>query len=72
MLWTARIVLATRERRYQTFWWTTYSTGLRLSEALNLRVGDIDSARGQVHVRAGKGLTIIRVQRDKPRRGAMQ
>lgn len=51
----ARIVLATRERRYQTFWWTTYSMGLRLSEALNLRVGDIDSARGQVHVRAGKG-----------------
>ena len=34
----ARIVLATRERRYQTFWWTTYSMGLRLSEALNLRL----------------------------------
>lgn len=51
----ARIVGATRERRYQTFWWTTYSMGLRLGEALNLRVGDIDSARGQVHVRAGKG-----------------
>jgi integrase/recombinase XerD len=33
----ARIVLATRERRYQTFWWTTYSMGLRLSEALTLR-----------------------------------
>ena len=51
----ARIVGATRERRYQTFWWTTYSMGLRLGEALNLRVGDIDSARKQVHVRAGKG-----------------
>jgi site-specific recombinase XerD len=51
----ARIVAATREPRYRTFWWTTYSLGLRLGEALNLRVGDIDSARGQVHVRAGKG-----------------
>ena len=51
----ARLVLATRERRYQTFWWTTYSLGLRLGEALNLRVGDMDSARGQVHVRNGKG-----------------
>lgn len=51
----ARIILATRERRYQTFWLTTYSLGLRLGETLNLRVGDIDSARGQVHVRAGKG-----------------
>lgn len=51
----ARIILATRERRYQTFWLTTYSLGLRLGETLRLCVGDIDSARGQVHVRAGKG-----------------
>ena len=62
----ARVVLATRERRYQTFclpWqtnqqitgWTTYSLGSALGEALNLRVGDMDSARGQVHVRNGKG-----------------
>jgi integrase/recombinase XerD len=27
----ARIVLSTRERRYQTFWWTTYSMSLRLN-----------------------------------------
>jgi integrase/recombinase XerD len=51
----ARIILGTRERRYQTFFWVTYSLGLRLGESLNLRVGDIDSARGQVHVRDGKG-----------------
>ncbi|MBL8300851.1 MAG: site-specific integrase [Rhodanobacteraceae bacterium] len=51
----ARIIASTRERRYQTFWWTTYRLGLRLGEALNLRVGDIDSARGQVHVRDGRG-----------------
>ena len=51
----ASIVVHTRERRYQTFWWVAYSMGLRLGEALNLRIGDIDGARGQVHVRAGKG-----------------
>lgn len=51
----ARLVKQTRERRYQTFWWTTYSLGLRLGEALNLTVADIDAARGQVHVRGGKG-----------------
>ena len=51
----ARTISSTRERRYQTFWWTAYSLGLRLGEALNLRVGDIDSARSQVHVRDGKG-----------------
>jgi integrase/recombinase XerD len=37
------------------FWLTAYSLGLRLGESLRLRVGDIDSARHQVHVRAGKG-----------------
>lgn len=51
----ARIIRATRARRYQTFWLTAYSMGLRLGEALNLRVGDIDAGRAQVHVRAGKG-----------------
>jgi integrase len=29
--------------------------GLRLSEALNLRVGDIDASREQAHMRNGKG-----------------
>ena len=51
----ARIIGATRERRFQTFWWVSYSMGLRLGETLGLCVGDIDSTRGQVHVRAGKG-----------------
>ena len=51
----ARIVHTTRERRYRTFWWTTYSLGLRLGEALNLRIGDIDAGRCQVHIRNGKG-----------------
>lgn len=51
----ARIILWTRERRYQTFWWATYCLGLRLGETLSLQVGDIDAARGRVHIRAGKG-----------------
>ena len=41
--------------RMKTFFWTTYSLGLRLEEALNLQVGDIDSQRMMVHVHRGKG-----------------
>lgn len=51
----AQIIRASRERRYRTFWLTTYSLGLRLGETLRLRIGDIDSARAQVHIRSGKG-----------------
>lgn len=51
----ARIILGSRQLRYQSFWWVAYSMGLRLSEALYLEVGDIDRARMQVHVRLGKG-----------------
>ncbi|MFN0181164.1 MAG: tyrosine-type recombinase/integrase [Gemmatimonadales bacterium] len=32
-----------------------YGGGLRLGEALGLRVKDVDLARGEVNVRAGKG-----------------
>lgn len=49
------LINGTRELRYQTFLLTAYSMGLRLSEALNLQVGDIDKARMKVHVRLGKG-----------------
>lgn len=34
---------------------TIYSCGLRLSEGLNLEVGDIDSKRMFLHIRGGKG-----------------
>jgi site-specific recombinase XerD len=49
------LINSTRELRYQTFLLTAYSMGLRLGEALNLLVGDIDKARMKVHVRLGKG-----------------
>ena len=50
-----RLIGAARKLRYRVFILTTYSMGLRLGETLALEVGDIDSARGQVHIRRGKG-----------------
>ena len=38
-----------------TYFWTVYSLGLRLEEALNLHVGDIDAERMMVHIHRGKG-----------------
>jgi len=38
-----------------TYMRTVYSCGLRLSEALHIRPGDIDRAAGLLHVRQGKG-----------------
>lgn len=32
------------------FFWTVYSLGLRLNEAIHLQVGDVDAQRGLVHV----------------------
>lgn len=51
----ARIIHATRRFDLRCFTFVTYSLGLRLSETLNLQVGDIDAERRQVHVRLGKG-----------------
>lgn len=45
----------TKKLSYRVYFLTTYSMGLRLSEALNLTVADIDSQRMQVHIRLGKG-----------------
>ncbi|QIL90505.1 tyrosine-type recombinase/integrase [Microbulbifer sp. SH-1] len=50
-----RLINGTRERRYQTFILTCFSMGLRLGEALGIRVADIDSERGLLHVRQAKG-----------------
>lgn len=50
-----QLVINARELRYRVFILTTYSMGLRLTEALSLQVGDIDSGYKRVHVRRGKG-----------------
>lgn len=50
-----RIIDACRVERIAVYLWTVYSLGLRLEEGCNLQVGDIDSARGWVHVHRGKG-----------------
>lgn len=49
------IINSTRVLRYQTYIFTTYSMGLRLSESLNIKIADIDSARHLIHIRNGKG-----------------
>jgi len=49
------IIDACTVQRIALFFWTTYSMGLRLEEARNLQVGDIDSARMMVHIHRGKG-----------------
>jgi integrase len=50
-----RLLNGTRELRYQAFIFACFSMGLRLGEALNLKVGDIDAQRMKVHIRLGKG-----------------
>lgn len=41
--------------RIKCFIWVTYTLGLRISEAVNLQVGDIDGQRMMVHIHRGKG-----------------
>lgn len=50
-----RLFAATRVLSYRVLYFTLYSLGLRLGEGLRLQVGDIDAARGRVHVRDAKG-----------------
>ena len=50
-----RLFAATRVVSYRVFYSTLYSLGLRLGEGLRLHVGDIDGARGRVHIRDAKG-----------------
>lgn len=49
------LLQAIRVPRYQAIALVMYGTGLRISEAVALEVGDIDGARGVVRVRHGKG-----------------
>ncbi len=50
-----QLIDAVRRPYIQIFFWTVYSLGLRLNEALHLQVSDIDSQGMLVHVHLGKG-----------------
>jgi integrase/recombinase XerD len=50
-----QLINAAHELRYQTFILVAFSMGLRIGEVLNLKIGDIDKQRMQVHIRQGKG-----------------
>jgi site-specific recombinase XerD len=50
-----RLLAALPDNRYRTLIRTTYACGLRLSEVVRLRVADIDSSRGVLVIRQGKG-----------------
>ena len=50
-----RLFKSIRTHHIYVYLRTVYSCGLRLSEALHVRPGDIDRAAGLLHVRLGKG-----------------
>lgn len=50
-----RLIAAVRQPRNRAYFWTVYSLGLRMSEGLNLQIGDIDAKRMMVHIHRGKG-----------------
>jgi site-specific recombinase XerD len=49
-----RLLEATQDLKHRTVLMLLYGTGLRISELLALRVGDVDSQRMVIHVRKGK------------------
>lgn len=49
------IIDCCKTQRMMAYFWTVYSMGLRMDEALSLHVGDVDSKRMMVHVHRGKG-----------------
>jgi len=49
------IINCTNNLKHKTILSTIYSAGLRLSEAVNLKIADIDSERKLIYVRGGKG-----------------
>jgi len=52
---TARLIAAARNLKHQTALSVAYGTGLRASEVVTLKVGDIDSQRMTLRIEQGKG-----------------
>jgi len=50
-----QLFLSTHKLSYRVFFFTLYSLGLRLSEGVNLQLGDIDATRLRIHIRNSKG-----------------
>lgn len=50
-----RIIQSTGNIKHRTLLITIYGAGLRVSEAVNLRMNDIDGERKTLHIRCGKG-----------------
>ena len=50
-----RLFACTPNLKHRAILMTIYSAGLRVSEALNLRISDIDSDRKQIRITSGKG-----------------
>ena len=51
----AKVLGAMRSPHYRMILFCAYGAGLRITEACNLCIGDIDSKRMVIHVRGGKG-----------------
>lgn len=50
-----QLIDTARAFRLKAFLWTTYTLGLRIGEAVNLQIGNVDSQRMMVHIHLGKG-----------------
>jgi integrase/recombinase XerD len=50
-----RIIQSTGNSKHRALLITIYGAGLRVSEAVNLRINDIDGERKTLHIRCGKG-----------------
>jgi site-specific recombinase XerD len=51
----SQIIKATHQLKYRTLFILIYGAGLRASEAISLRTGDLDRERSVIHIRCGKG-----------------